>query len=173
MKKLVIVINGRGGVGKDTLCDFAAKHFSVMNVSSITPVKELAAQCGWAGEKTDRARRFLSDLKALLIAYNDFPTVWAKRRYEEFLAGDAEIMFLHVREGEEIAKFVAATEGRAKTLLIRPGKRDAERAAYGNVSDDCVEMYAYDYYYVNDLPLEKAEADFVAFLRGIYEGITE
>ena len=46
MKKLVMVINGRGGVGKDTLCDFAAAYFRVRNVSSITPVKELAAQCG-------------------------------------------------------------------------------------------------------------------------------
>ena len=29
MKKAVIVINGAGGVGKDTLCDLAAKHFKV------------------------------------------------------------------------------------------------------------------------------------------------
>ena len=40
MKKTVIVINGAGGVGKDTLCEFAEKHFKVMNVSSITPIKE-------------------------------------------------------------------------------------------------------------------------------------
>ena len=173
MKKLVIAINGRGGVGKDTLCDFAAKHFAVCNLSSIMPVKELAAQCGWSGEKTDRARRFLSDLKALLIDYNDYPTVWAKARYEEFLASDAQIMFMHIREGEEITKFVRATDGMAKTLLVRPGKRDEGRAVYGNVSDDCVEQYAYDFYYVNDLPLEETEADFVAFLSEIYNSITD
>ncbi|MBO5879339.1 MAG: hypothetical protein J6Q68_02150, partial [Clostridia bacterium] len=67
MKKLVMVINGAGGVGKDTLCDFASAHFSVMNISSITPIKEIAAMCGWNGEKSDKARKFLSDLKALSI----------------------------------------------------------------------------------------------------------
>ena len=46
MKKLVMVINGAGGVGKDTLCEFAMKHFKVMNISSITPIKELAALAG-------------------------------------------------------------------------------------------------------------------------------
>ena len=81
MEKTVIVINGAGGVGKDTLCEFAEKHFKVMNISSITPIKEIAKMCGWNGEKTDKARKFLSDLKALSIEYNDFPTLWAKEKY--------------------------------------------------------------------------------------------
>ena len=49
MKKIAMVINGAGGVGKDTLCDLADKHFGVMNISTITPIKEIAAQCGWDG----------------------------------------------------------------------------------------------------------------------------
>ena len=89
------------------------------------------------------------------------------------MAGDDQIMFMHIREGEEIDKFVRATEGRAKTLLIRPGTRDEGRGAYGNVSDDCVEMYQYDYYYVNDLPLSEAEGDFTAFLQSILDTVTE
>lgn len=36
MKKIVIIINGNGGVGKDTLCDFAAEKYKVTNVSAIT-----------------------------------------------------------------------------------------------------------------------------------------
>ena len=82
MKKTVIVINGAGGVGKDTLCELASKHFKVYNVSSITPIKEIASMCGWRGEKDDKARKFLSDLKRLTVEYNDYPTVWAKARYE-------------------------------------------------------------------------------------------
>lgn len=171
MKKLIFVINGRGGVGKDTLCDLAARHFRVRNMSTIMPVKDLAAQCGWNGEKSDRARRFLSDLKAVLVAYNDYPTTWAMGQYNEFLASDEEIMFMHIREGAEIEKFVRATGGRAKTLLIR--RAAVHRAAYGNVSDDLAEQYEYDYVYDNDLPLEQAEAHFVAFLHGILDSVTE
>lgn len=167
MKKLVFVINGRGGVGKDTLCEYAARHFRVTNLSSITPIKELAAQCGWQGEKTDRARRFLSDLKAVLAAYNDYPTLWGKERYLEFLTGEDEIMFMHIREREEIEKFIAATDGRAKTILIR--RAAVHREAYGNRSDDEVESLSYDYTYDNDLPIEEAGQGFVAFLKKIYD----
>ena len=166
MEKTVIVINGAGGVGKDTLCEFAEKHFKVMNVSSITPIKEIAAMCGWKGEKTDKARKFLSDLKALSIEYNDYPTLWATEKYNEFLHSENEIMFLHIREGEEIEKFVRATGGKAKTLLVRGGER-MTKSSYGNVSDDMVENYPYDYYFVNDKSLEEAERDFVEFLKRI------
>lgn len=166
MKKTAIVINGAGGVGKDTLCELAAKHYKVMNISSITPVKEIAAFCGWSGTKDDRARKFLSDLKRLTVEYNDFPTRWATERYEEFLSSDRELLFVHIREGEEIRKFVDATG--AKTLLVRGGER-TRKERYGNVSDDAVEDYAYDYYFVNDKSLAEAEVDFVALLAKISE----
>ena len=166
MKKTVIVINGAGGVGKDTLCQFADKHYKVMNISSITPIKETAAMCGWRGEKTDKARKFLSDLKALSIEYNDFPTVWATEKYNEFLSSDCEIMFVHIREGQEIRKFVTATGGKAKTLLVRGGER-MKKTNYGNASDDEVENYNYDYYFVNDKALDDAEIDFIEFLKTV------
>ena len=123
MKKVAIVINGAGGVGKDTLCDLAAKHFKVRNISSVDPIKDIAKMCGWDGTKDDRSRRFLSDLKKLTVDYNDFPTVWASARYREFLSSEYEILFVHIREAEEIAKFVKATDGAARTLLIRGGDR--------------------------------------------------
>lgn len=168
MKKTVFVINGAGGVGKDTLCDLAAKHFRVYNVSSIDPIKEIAAMTGWAGEKTDKARKFLSDLKRLTIDYNDYPTIWGKARFDEFMNSENEIMFFHIREAEEIEKYVKATSGMAKTLLIRGGDR-MSKSYYGNVSDDEVENYNYDYYFVNDKNLEEAEIAFCEFLKNITE----
>ena len=166
MKKIVLVINGRGGVGKDTLCDLASKHFRVYNISSVDPIKAIARECGWDGSKDDKSRRFLSDLKALTVAYNNYPTVWAKERFLGFLESEDEIMFLHIREPEEIAKFVEATDGVARTLLIRGGDR-MKKENYGNVSDDGVENYEYDYYFTNDKSLEDAEREFVALLSEI------
>lgn len=169
--KTVIVINGKGGVGKDTLCEFAARHYKVKNISSITPIKEIAALCGWHGEKTDKARKFLADLKSLTVAYNDFPTRWITEEYQKFLESEDEILFVHIREGEEIDKFVKATGGRAKTLLIRGGTRFRRaKAVYGNAADDQVEKYRYDYVFYNDHPLERTEAIFTAFLKKILSG---
>lgn len=163
--KTVIVINGAGGVGKDTLCGFAAKHYKVRNVSSITPIKQIAAQCGWQGEKTDRARKFLADLKSLMVAYNDYPTRWVLDEYRRFCEGDEQIMFVHIREGAEIRKFVQGTEGKALTLLVRGGQRFRRGCGrYGNAADDGVEQYRYDFVFYNDHPLDKTEERFVRFL---------
>ncbi len=166
MKKAVFVINGAGGVGKDTLCDLAAKHFRVYNKSTIMPIKDIAAMCGWNGAKDAKSRKFLADLKQLTVAYNDYPTKWGLERYNEFMASDDEVMFMHIREPEEIAKFVSATGGAAKTLLIRGGSR-MQLSHYGNAADDCVEDYKYDYYFVNEKSLAEAECDFCAFLEEI------
>ena len=111
MNKIVIVINGAGGVGKDTLCELAAKHFKVKNISSITPIKEIATMCGWDGQKDDKSRKFLADLKELCVQYNDNPTVWASREYKEFLAGDFEIMFVHIREPKELQSSYLLRQG--------------------------------------------------------------
>ena len=166
MKKVVLVINGQGGVGKDALCDIAQRHFKVKNVSSITPIKEIAAMCGWDGKKDDRSRKFLADLKQLSIEYNDYPTLWATAQYRDFLASDGEVMFVHIREPEEIAKFVKATDGAAKTLLVRAGDR-IKRGAFGNAADDLVENYNYDHYFMNDKTLEDAEGEFVKLLSNL------
>ena len=166
MKKTVIVINGAGGVGKDTLCDLAAKHFKVKNISSITPIKNIAKDCGWGGEKDDKARKFLSDLKRTLVEYNDYPTTWAIGEYNDFLSSDEEVMFVHIREAQEIEKFVKRTNGSAKTLLVRGGER-MKKTAYGNASDDLVEAYNYDFYYVNEKSLDVAEREFCELIEKI------
>lgn len=168
MKKAVIVINGAGGVGKDTLCDAAATKYKTRNISTITPIKEIASLCGWSGAKDNKSRKFLSDMKRLCADYNDFPTNWAKAQFDQFLETDEEILFVHIREPEEISKFVEATNGVAKTLLVRGGERFKQRfGGYGNTSDDGVENYKYDYYFDNDTFLEDAKKRFIDFMENV------
>lgn len=167
MKKTVLVINGAGGVGKDTLCAMAAEKFRVENISSITPIKEIAKLCGWNGAKDDKSRKFLADLKKISVEYNDFPTAWAAEQYRNFMLSDKEIMFVHIREPEEIKKFVDATGGVAKTLLIRGGDRMTKRT-YGNAADDLVENYEYDYYFVNEKSLAEVKIEFCDFIFDIH-----
>lgn len=165
--KLLIIINGRGGVGKDTLCEFAASRWKVRNVSSITPIKEIAAAYGWKGEKTPQARRFLADLKEAFTRYNDLPTHYLLEQYKIFLEGEEQLMFAHIREPEEIKKFKEKAGKSCVTLLV---KREGEGpAAWGNAADDQTENYVYDYVYDNSFPLKEAEGDFLIFLEKIMQ----
>ena len=159
--KLTIVINGRGGVGKDTMCEAAGKLFKTMVVSSIDPIKQAAKFLGWEGQKEPDDRRFISYLKELSIHYNNYPTQYLEGKYREFMDSDAEILFVHIREPKEIRKFLDAVHGKAITLLItRPGFG----AHYGNQADDNVDDFLYDYQYRNDQPLEQSKNHFLAFL---------
>ena len=63
--KHIIIINGCGGVGKDTFVNMCAKYTSVVNYSSVKEIKEIAKYIGWDGSKEERDRKFLSDLKLL------------------------------------------------------------------------------------------------------------
>lgn len=167
-EKVLIIINGKGGVGKDTLCAFAGRYFQAKNVSSITPIKEIAAAYGWQGEKTPKARRFLADLKEAFTRYNDLPTQYLLEQYKEFLAGEEELMFVHIREGSEIDKLKAQIAGKCITLLIKRTGDGPE--SWGNASDDEAENYPYDFIYENTHTLEEAESDFVSFLTQILQG---
>ena len=166
MKKIAIIINGKGGVGKDTLCDFISNHFRTQKISSITPILTIAKAGGWNGEKDDKSRKLLSDLKHLFTQYNDLSFNYLKRQTGEFLLTSEEILFIHMREPEEIGKYLKyATEKQltCKTLLI---KRDTmEHKIYGNDADDMVDYYHYDAIYKNNLPLSEAEKDFLTFFK--------
>lgn len=164
MDKIVIIINGNGGVGKDTLCDFASEKYKVKNISAITPIKKIASQYGWKGEKNQKSRKFLADLKSIFIEYNDLPFKYLKEEYEKFLRDHKQILFVHIRESEEIDKFKNCVEIPCVTLLIR---REDLVKNWGNASDDNVENYAYDYIYDNNKSIIDAKSDFLEFLQEI------
>lgn len=165
--KKVIVINGRGGVGKDTLCEVAGQHYKVMNVSSIDPIKELARQIGWNGEKDHRSRKLLADMKRIVVEYNDYPTSYLQDIYYKFKTQDLDIMFVHIREPEEIHKFKQMNAGNCVTLLV---KRSEVEHLFGNNADDNVENYHYDYIFDNSGSLEESSIAFIELIGQILYG---
>ena len=172
-EKLVIVINGKGGVGKDTVCEAAAKYYCVKVVSSITPIKEIAARCGWTGEKDNKSRKFLADLKALLIDYNGLPNDYLEKEYKDFIHSENDLLFVHIREGTQIDDFKKRIPTKCVTLIVRSPVIDDSRIVFGNVSDDDVEDYDYDYSYINGASIEALDRNFIEFLGEVFatEGI--
>ena len=170
-QKLVIIINGKGGCGKDTICDVLARHYPVTNVSTITKVKEAARLIfGWNNGKEDRDRKFLSDLKDLWIDYNDGPFKYAYEEYKRFRDKSSttynKIMVIHVREPKEIEKLCDAirtddSDIPCKTLLITSPRTDNHR--YGNHADDAVTDCFYDFIYHNSTSLEGLDKYFMNF----------
>ena len=159
MEKQIFIINGSAGVGKDTFVDTVEraleninKDYWVENYSSVTRVKEIAKSCGWNGTKTEKDRKFLSDLKLLLTEYNDLPFKDLGYVVEGFLHDgfeNSKMLFLHIREPEEIAKAEKAFN--AKTILI---KRDSVIHITSNMGDENVYNYDYDIIVENNGTLE-------------------
>ena len=141
MHKLVIVINGSGGVGKDSICSIVGKHYSTMNISSVDPIKKIAFENGWDGRKNEKSRKF--------VDFNDLPCKYLLDKYQEFLESNNEILFVHIREPEEISKFKKSIQEACITLLIR--RNSHTKKEWNNSADDNVENFDYDFCYWTNL----------------------
>ena len=151
--KLIIIINGKGGSGKDTCVEFVQDAYPklVFNVSTIDPIKRAAMKIGWAGAKTDKDRKFLADLKQLSTEYNDYCTQYILDQIEIFKVTNQKFMFIHCREPENIRKiesYLTCCPIRYETLLIK--RTETENHTYGNTSDDNVDDYSYNYTFYNN-----------------------
>ena len=165
----IIVINGRGGAGKDEFvknCTYANPN--VYSVSTISYVKELAKLIGWNGEKDMKGRRFLSDLKDALSIYNDSPFKRCKEEIKEKIEDykrinkdmSSLIFFVHAREPIEIQRWV--DECNAKSLLIK--RKEADEKEFTNHADANVMDFDYHFTYNNDHDLKTLKKDTQAFM---------
>lgn len=154
MNKQIFIINGSGGVGKDTfvelvsveLNDILKRFHTVENFSSVDKVKEIAREIGWDGKKREKDRKFLCDLKNLSSNYCDMPFQSMKNKVNEFIKNDEnKFLFLHIREPEEINR--AVKEFDAKTILV---VRDTVKYITSNMADKNVFDYDYDYVIQNN-----------------------
>lgn len=171
MNKQVVIINGSAGVGKDTFVEQVRYCFlsntktpypNVINYSSVDWIKKIAISMGWDDTKDEKSRKFLSDLKDLSTWYNDMPFNCMKDKVDSFKdeRSQEEILFLHIREPEEIAR--AAKEFGAKTLLIRNSRVEH---VLSNRADADVFEYEYDYLVNNLGTIEDLREDAFEFLK--------
>ena len=169
MNKLLFAINGSGGTGKDSFCNFVrdCSGHDTFIISSVDDIKEKAKTMGWDGvSKTEKDRKFLSDLKDLCTWYNDAPFNYVKGQIDYFYKSVLkEIMFIHVREPQEIQKLKDAFP-ELKTILVT--NKNVPNITT-NSGDAGVFDYHYDYYIKNDGTLEDLKESALNFIGRFYE----
>ena len=163
MKK-IFVQNSVGGSGKDTWAGLVGKYISTHKYSIIDLPKEAAKILGWDGGKTEKDRKFLSDIMDLSTKYNDSPfrdVLSVVTDFKNNLIED-KVLFIDMRDPKDIARAVEIFG--AETILIRnPNVAKIE----SNHADANVENYKYDYIIENDGTLEQLEAMAKLFVRDI------
>lgn len=174
-KKKAVIINGFGGVGKDTFVDVCAKISNergiiVENVSSVDLIKAAAKILGWDGiSKTEKDRRFLHELKKLANAYNSICITYMEERFDHFPDNgelpivNERIIFFHIREPEEMDIIRASLD--AKVIYI---KNDRVARNENNLEDKDIENYPYDYIIDNSGSIEQLEDEANKFIEWLY-----
>lgn len=172
MDKKIIIINGKGKSGKDTFVKMVGKYIKTQNYSSVELIREVAKHLGYdENRKNEKDRKFLSDLKMLSTKYNDAPFNDMILMILNFLYSKDninELLFIHVREPNEIQRLMNyAKESNIcmTTLLIE--REELDDVVYGNLADDNVDLYNYDYKISNNGTLEDLEDNAMAYLMHI------
>lgn len=149
MNKTVVVINGTGSSGKDTVDNIVSKYHKTYRIDSVEiPKYILGLRCvGWDGVKTPEARIALSKIKRVLSEFNDCVFINMAARVDVFMEDtfDWEYAFVHIREKPEIDRMCEYCHNKGypvkKCLVL--GRHDAN---WGNDSDDNPDYFNPDDY---------------------------
>jgi hypothetical protein len=164
MKK-VIIVNGSAGVGKNTLIDFCKEYCEVSEFDSVGKEKALALLAGWDGVKDENGRQLLRAFKQARINYGDLPTKDAHSAIVQFLGDDTkEILFLHIREDEEMQKIKNVFPDILTVLVVNSNIEQIET----NSADAGVYDCEYDLLISNNSSLVDFESNvdiFINYLR--------
>jgi len=172
--KKIILINGSGGVGKDTFVECCEHYVHVKNVSSVDIIKEVAKKLGWNGiEKSGKTRKFLSDLKLLSTEYSNHPFEYMSGEVAKFMqyryATDNAIkgiICLHIREPEELKKMKDSYPDCIALLVTNPRIEQIT----SNMADANVQSFKYDYTVVNDGTILDLKSKALWFLVDVFNG---
>jgi len=153
----VIVLNGYPRSGKDTFVKIAKTKYNCINHSTVDKVKEIATIMGWDGTKTSENRQMLSELK-------DFYTKWFNGSFVDIVnliklektKISNKIIFIHVREPEEIQKIKIFCKNEENvtfsSIFVVRNKSEKNHVSH---SDQLVIGFNYDFYISNNSTLEE------------------
>ena len=153
----VVIVNGMPESGKTTAQEICRDTLKLLNwgcviESSVQWVKDVAKYAGWDGTKTDKNRKFLSDLKAVLTSWDDAVLRHLIDTVDDYYyTGRDFVIFIDIREPYEIEKAKEAFN--ATTLIVR--RPQVECNCYNNTSDMNVFNYKYDYTIWNDRGIDE------------------
>lgn len=157
----IYIVNGSGGSGKDTWVSFVNGFVPVYHDSIVSIAKEAAEILGWDGGKTEKDRKFLSDLLDLSAEYNDQPYKDIANFLRDYKNGefdDVKAIFVDMRDPEDIKR--AVDDFGAKTILI---KNPNVEKIVSNHADANVEDFNYDFTVVNDGTKEQLKKSALIF----------
>lgn len=140
----LFILNGIGKSGKDTFVEEISDYYSyTTHLSTITPIKEVASKIGWDGNKDEKGRQFLCELKNLCTKYYDTSIQYLKEQLQPLYEDNIpHIIFIDCREPKEIKKLVKEfTQFNPVTILIDASKRVKTP---NNKADKQVYKYKYD-----------------------------
>lgn len=168
---LYIIVGGFPRSGKSTFVSYCQEIIGeqyTLDISTVDLVKWLAAKAGWDGTKTPKNRKFLSDLKQLLIEWDDVPykdiiKTAQKKRAELDSYGITHTLYVFVqcREPEEIQKFVDRVG--ARTVFV--SRKDHEKPT--NESDIATRRYNYEATIFNDGDLDQLKLCAQAYVKSL------
>ena len=165
MDKQIFITNGMARCGKDTFATFLNELVPTLKYSSIDKVKDVARLCGWEGKKTEKDRKFLSDLKMLTTEYSEMPFKAIENQVSKFLKDSRyQILLIDIREPDEIDKAKLAFN--AETILITNSRVEN---IVSNIGDANVFDYAYDYIIENEGTLEEFKENIKVFVEKVIQ----
>ena len=159
MTKQIYITNGMARCGKDTFAKFLNDIVPTLKYSSIDKVKDIAKLCGWDGGKTEKDRKFLSDLKVLLEEYNNLPMIDVCREVQAFNSSDYKVMLIDAREEKDIIALKTMFKN-VYSLFI--DNRNAPMVL-SNKADKQVEDICYDFRIDNNGTLEQFHSEVIAW----------
>lgn len=146
--------------GKDTFADVLVRHASWTQVSFAEPLKKVALDIGWSGEKDEVGRKLLQDL-GLSVRTRLQEEAWVRVAEERIEKAHGPTVLTDVRFPNEMA----LVRRRGGTLIWI--ERTGIGPANAHISEHAVSATDCDYVFYNDSDLDEVTEQVIVFMAGL------